>query len=392
MDLERFRSSPIGSLVEFSGTAADGSAYSHAAFHALPLGDAPQLSNRAWTAVGDARGALGRLHQGSRWVGNTAFLRQPTLRREAQSTSALEGTFAPLDEVLAADVIEQSSRTSALNEVLNFVDAAEEGFAWINGGRPISVSLLCGLHRRLVRGTAADTQDAGRVRTIQVAIGSPGGNIEDARFVPMRPGTELEAAFFDLVRWITDASLALHLDPVVAAAMAHYQFETLHPFNDGNGRIGRLLIVLQLLQMGALPDSLLSVSPWFEARRELYQQHLAQLSATGDWNEWIEFFARGIEASAVDTARRIERVLDLRDDYHRRMALANVRGVARDIADLMVASPYATLTKITAETGKPYQTTKNAVERLIELGILEDVPAQRQRIVRAREVVEAYRT
>jgi Fic family protein len=391
MDLDRFRGSPIGDLVPFSGTDAQGAQFSHAAFAAHPLTEVPTLSGDTWTKVGAARAALGRLHQGSRFVGNTSSLRQPTLRREAQSTSALEGTFAPLDEVLAADVIEQSARSSALNEVLNFVSAAEDGFDWVAQGRPVTVALLCSLHKTLVRGTPADTADAGRVRQIQVAIGSRGGRVEDARFVPMRPGRALDAAISDAVDWLNQTAADPAVDPVVAAAMLHYQFETLHPFNDGNGRVGRLLIVLQLLQAAALPDSLLSVSPWFEARREIYQDSLAEVSATGSWDQWVAFFAQGLESSALDTARRIETVLDIRDNFHARLAEANVRGIARDIADYVVSNPFVTLPQLSTHFGKPYQSIKDASARLISLGILEEVAGTTQRILRAPKIIEAYR-
>jgi Fic family protein len=334
---------------------------------------------------------LGRLHQGARFISTPSLLRQPTLRREAQSTSALEGTFAPLDDVLAADVIERSNRSSALAEVLNFVDAAERAFSWVNAGRPLTVGLICDLHRTLVAGTAADTDDAGRIRSVHVAIGSRGGRVEDARFLPMRPGPQLEAGFNDLIDWIKEKDAA-QVDPVIAAAMVHYQFETLHPFNDGNGRLGRLLIVVQLLQAQMLPDSLLSVSPWFEARRETYQDSLAEVSATGNWDQWIEFFAHGLEASANDTAKRLETILDIQARFQQRLRDAGLTGVVRDVADFMVGSPYSTVRQLSDANGKTYQANSNAVNKLIEIGILEEIQNGGRRVIRAPEVIRAYRT
>lgn len=391
LDQERFRSSPVGHLVPLRGTDSFGHEYNHVAFAASPLGGEPPLIGATWRQVTRANRALGRLHQGARFVPNLALLRQPTLRREAQSTSALEGTFAPLEEVLAANVIDQTARSSALAEVLNFVDAAESAFGWIQEGRPVTVGLVTDLHRILVAGTPADTNDAGRVRSIQVAIGSRGGQIEDARFVPMPPGTQLEVGLRDLIDWMGAADPS-EVDPVVAAAMAHYQFETLHPFNDGNGRLGRLLIVVQLLTAAVLPDSLLSVSPWFEARRDEYQDALAEVSATGDWDRWVSFFAAGLEASALDTARRIERILDIQEQYQSAIRDAGVSGIARDIADFMVGSPYATIPQIAEVTGKSYQANSNAVNKLIEIGILNEVETSNsRRIIRAPAVVQAYR-
>ena len=391
VELEKFAASPIGNLVETSGTdKRTGETYKHSAFVPDPLRSEPQLSNESWRAIGRANRALGRLQQGSRFVPNPGLLRQPTLRREAQSTSALEGTFAPLEDVLAADVIDTGSRSLALAEVLNFVEAAEVAFGTIEDGQRISLSLLRQVHAILVRGTAAETIDAGRVRSIQVAIGSRGGGIEDARFVPMPPGSQLEAGVHDLVDWISATTSPDERDPVVAAAMAHYQFETLHPFNDGNGRIGRLLIVIQLLQDGALASSLLSVSPWFEQRRERYQDELAEVSATSDWDSWVRFFAQGIEAAALDTAKRLERVLDVQDEYQRLLRDAGIRGIGRDIAAHVIGAPYVDLPTLARALGKTYQGVKDATLKLVALGILDEITVRHRKVYRARAVVEAY--
>lgn len=387
MDINKFSNSPIGDLIPITGIdGRSGESYNHVAFAAHPLGPSPSLSTGTWNAVSRASLAIGRLQQGSVLVANPSLLRRPTLRREAQSTSALEGTYAPLEEVLAADVIVGANRSSALNEVLNFVQAAERGFDWIQQTRPITVGLLSELHRILVFGTPADNDEAGRVRRIQVVIGSRGGSIYDARFIPMPEGAALEAAVGDLVQWLRPENHS-GIDPVVAAALAHYQFETLHPFNDGNGRIGRLLIVLQLVQDGILNEGLLSVSPWFEQRRSAYQELLAQVSATGDWNSWITFFAEGIEASAIDTALRIEDLIELQSRYHETIRNAGARGLIRDIADFVIGNPYVTIPNLAVATGKTYQGVSTAVRRLVELGILEQLKAGGVMAFRAPEVV-----
>lgn len=332
--------------------------------------------------------ALGRLRQGASLIPNPAILRRPTLRREAQSTSALEGTFAPIDEVLAADVIEEGRRSSALSEVLNYIDTAEHAFASIGDG-VVSVKMLCELQALLVRGTEADGSEAGQIRSIPVAIGSRSGTIYDARFVPTPPGVTLEAGVRDLLEWIALAPEVGH-NPVVAAALAHYQFETLHPFNDGNGRIGRLLIVLQLMLSDVLEEPILSVSPWFEQRREAYQDALAAVSETGNWSDWVRFFAEGIESSAQDTARRMTALLDLQSEFHQRVREANVRGVARDIVDILIAEPYVTIPRLAQLTGKTYQATSTAVSKLADIRILQELDTtQNPKIFRASEVVRA---
>lgn len=369
VDRNRFSKSPIGSLVSIRGTdGRTGTEYDHVAFVPDPLGDEPALDNAAWRAVSAANHALGALDQAGRQIPEPVLLRRPTLRREAQSTSALEGTYAPLADVLEADVGDQ--RTAELTEVLNYVQVAELAYATLAGGRRLSMSLLVELQHGLVRDTAAETRDAGRIRTVQVAIGgSPATPLSAARFVPPPPGLALESSIRDLVDWINDTPRAGR-DPVVAAAMAHYQFETLHPFNDGNGRVGRLLIVLGLIQDGSISEALLSVSPWFEARRRDYQDHLADLSATGDWSRWVQFFAQGLRDSAEETSSIVKDLLELQELHRERLRVANVRGVAEDIARSLIARPITTVTEAASLIGRGYQTASNAVERLVDLEIL----------------------
>lgn len=317
--------------------------------------------------MNEANRALARLDQASSQVPSPDLLRRPTLRREAQSTSALEGTFAPLEQVLGADTSDEKL-SKELVEVLNYVEAASVAFNYVAESGNITVGLLETCQKVLVRGTDSDTQDAGRVRTTPVAIGSPTGSIEDARFVPMPPGVELRAAIGDLIDWIR--SREIERDPIVAAALAHYQFETLHPFNDGNGRIGRLLVVLHFMVDGVLREPLLSVSPWFEARKTEYQDHLASVSATGRWDPWIRFFAEGIAASATDTALRVDRLLSVQRRYVEVLQEAGSKGVIRDIADILIGDPLVTVPMLTRRFGKAAPTVNAALERLVSLGIL----------------------
>ncbi|MGH3914329.1 MAG: Fic family protein [Pseudonocardiaceae bacterium] len=295
----------------------------------------------------------------------------------------------PLGEVLAAEVLGAASPSAQLREVLNYVYMAEAAFDWWADGRRITVGMLCELHRLLIEGTPADAGHTGRVREIQVMIGSRGGSIIDARFVPPPPGLDLEAGLQDLVDWVNSAEVRPR-DPVVAAALAHYQFEALHPFHDGNGRIGRLLVVLQLMQDGVLNDSLLSISPWFEARRVEYQERLAEVSARGDWNGWVGFFATGLEASAIDTAMRVDALLDVQERHLTVLREAGATGLARDVADSLIASPYVTVSAVVELTGKSFQAANNAVRKLVELGVLIECTGRTQgRVFEARSVVAA---
>ncbi|SNR82291.1 Fic family protein [Blastococcus mobilis] len=389
MQVDRFASSPVGHLERIQGTdGRTGREYDHVAFVPDPLDDEPELSGVTWRAVSRAGHALGRLLQAGRQVPEPALLRRPTLRREAQSTSALEGTFAPLEDVLAADALDEAPHSLELTEVLNYVQTAEFAFAEIAQGRALGLVLVEDLQGRLARGTPADTDQAGHVRTIQVAIGEAGGSIETARYVPPPPGLELERSLRDLLDW-TNASRRRNRDPVVAAAMAHYQFEALHPFNDGNGRIGRLLVVLQLIQDGALEDPLLSISPWFEQRRRDYQDRLLEVSASGDWDGWVRFFAEGIETSALDTAVRVDRLLRVQEDYAGRLRHVGATGLIRDLAKSLIAYPYIDVSRTAARLGSTFQTVNKAVARLVDLGILRERTGRSYgRLFEAAAVVE----
>ena len=375
MDRKRFGNSPVGRLVPIRGTdARSGVDFDQVAFSPDALAEMPVLTTATWSVVTRAHHALGRLTQAAQMIPNPERLRRPTLSREAQSTSALEGTYAPLAEVMASDDIDEDvpdTASAALKEVLNYIRCARRAFAWIGDQRPLTVGLLLELHEILVRGTASETVDAGRVRRVPVVIGSRAASIYEARFIPPPAGVDLEASFADLVQWISNPRTGS--DPVVAAALVHYQFETLHPFNDGNGRIGRLLVVVQLMMAGLLSDSLLSISPWFEARREPYQNHLAEVSATGDWDSWVSFFAEGIAASATDTVIRVDRLLELQKLYHEAVRNAGGRGLIIELVDLLIGMPYLTIPQAAARTGKTYPAAKTAINRLMELGILAEV-------------------
>ena len=330
--------SPVGTLVPIAGTdGRNGQPYEYFAFLAEDLRSNVELASATWTVIARAEVALGRLDQAARQVPEPALLRRPILRREAQSTSALEGTFAPLEEILESEPEDRGRLSVDVREILNYVVAAEYGFEWVEE-RPLTVGLLEELQRTLVVGTRAGAySDAGRVRNRHVFIGARDRNIEQARFVPAPFGDQLVSGLESLLQWVNNPPE--HLSPVVQAAMAHYQFETLHPFSDGNGRIGRLLIVLQLMRLGVLRHPMLVVSPWFEERREQYQDGLLNLSKTGEWEPWIWFFATGVEAAATRTHSRVDQLLAWQAQALSRAREGRASGVAERLAGQLIGAP-----------------------------------------------------
>jgi Fic family protein len=370
MDHEGLLDSPLGTIVPIQGTdPLNGRRFEHFAYVPAPLPTELALRSSTWKQVALAEAALGRLDQASQQVPEPALLRRPALRREAQSTSALEGTYAPFATVLASEPEDRRGLSLEVREILNYVVAAEEGFAWIRD-RPITVSLIERLQQVLVADTPSERYHAGKVRERQVFIGSRGRPIEDSRFVPPPPGEALRAAVADWVAWVREPPH--DFSPVVRAAMAHYQFETLHPFFHGNGRIGRLLIALSLMSDGVLREPILVVSPWFEARRDDYQDGLLALSQSGAWDDWIGFFATGVAESADSTRLRVERLTAWRETALARVRTAGVSGVAERVAGELIGSPIVRAPSIARQHHITPQGAMLALRRLAELGIVAE--------------------
>lgn len=232
---------------------------------------------------------------------------------------SLEGTYVPLKEVLAADMGEHA-RGSDIREVLKYEHAANEAFNALASGSPITSGLLENAQKTIVTGTRDEDTSAGSVRSTQVAIGSRRHRVGPTR--AHATGDAPHCCALDLVRWI-EAPDDRGRDPVVWAAMARYQFETLHPFTDGNWRVGQLLIVLQFMRRGLLSEPLLALSQ--------YQDVMANVSASGEWGTWVTLVARAPAASACDAARRARQLHRVQQEYVD--TLASSRVLARRKSD-----------------------------------------------------------
>lgn len=393
VDVHLFNDDAPGRLVPISDVDPLLGQWVHRAFVPDPLPSTmPQLAPRTYLAVADARASLAALDNTARQLPNPTLLRLPALRREAQSTSALEGTYAPLADVLIADEDEPS--TAELVEILNYVRAANHGFAWVTDGRPISLGLICDLQGLLMANTPL-AGESGRLRDRQVVIGrragaDPGGfPVREARFVPPPPGDALVAGMDALVAWIGSDHHG-DIDPVVEAAMSHYQLETLHPFRDGNGRIGRLLVVLHLQALGVLGEPTLTVSPWFEARRAEYYDRMLAVSTHGDWDAFVGFFARGLEQAAEQTRAEMVALTQVQAELKERVRSSPLRAdSAHALVDLAVANPTFTVRRVQAELGLSYGRANRVVAQLVDLGILDVVdPAAYKRRFFAPRVMQ----
>lgn len=388
-----FQDGAPGTLVTISDTDPLLGQWEHKAFVPSPLPrELPFLEPRTYLVVAEARAALAALENTATQLPNPTLLREPTLRLEAQSTSALEGTYAPIAEVLVAD--EDEPPTAELVEILNYVRMANHAYAWITDGRPVSAGFLGDLQGLLMRGTPLE-KVSGRVRDTQVVIGrrpaaDPAGfPVHASRFVPPPPGVDLESGVRDLVTWLGEDHRGT-LDPVIAAAMSHYQFETLHPFRDGNGRVGRLLIVLHLQLTGVLTEPTLTVSPWFESRRGTYYDRLLGVSTRGHWDGFVRFFAEGLREAATATREEMVALVAVQAELKERVRASTLRAdSAHALVDLAVATPTFTVRRVESALGLSYGRANKLVGQLVDLGILRVIdPAAYKRRFFAPRVID----
>ena len=366
----------MGELVDITGSDPVTGSWRHKAFIPVPLSsDEPPISGGTYRMVAAAGRALAALDATAQQLPNPYLLRTPSLRREAQSTSALEGTYAPLREVLTAD--DDAPATAEMTEILNYVRMANSGFLWAQEGRPITLSLIEDLQGELMRGTPLEAA-SGRLRDSQVMIGRrPGAHsaapIHASRFVPVPPGDRLRAGVRALVDWLHQDH-AGDIDPIIAAGMAHYQFETLHPFRDGNGRLGRFLIVLTLLSSSVLSEPTLTVSPWFEERRAEYYDALLRVSTHGDWDTFLTFFSRGLAAAATNTRHQMLALAAAHQSLKETVRASSLRSAhAFDLVDFAVANPSFTVRKVEAALGISYGRANGLVAQLTDIGVLDVV-------------------
>lgn len=376
MDLSIFTDATPGRLVPINGTDPSGEPWTHAAFIPNPLSRvSPTLSPATYLVVGNARAALAALDSTATRLPDPRLFRRPSLQAEAQSTSALEGTYAPLADVLIAD--EDRPANLDIREVLNYIQMADTAFGWVEAGRPLTVGMLSELQGILVSRTRGESPSSGSVRDQQVVVGRRStAAVNDmpvlaARFIPSPPGLDLRANLQDLLDWMSDESITKELDPVVAAALGHYQFEALHPFHDGNGRIGRLLVVLHLYKLGVLVEPTLTVSPWFENRRSEYYDYLLGVSARGDWDSYVRFFATGLEASARDTHGRMLALVDVQSSLKERVRRSTLRAdTAQALVDFAVSHVSFTARSVERSLGISYGRANQLITQLVALGIL----------------------
>jgi len=374
VDASKFQDNAPGTLVRIPGDIPG-----KRAFLPDPLPPKWQFAERLWPLLAEAKQQIGILEGLGRILPNPAILLRPMEDREALSSSRLEGTYASPRELLLFEMRPQepASETDRANdwrEVYNYRLALQKG---TTSPLPLSLRLIRTIHKVLLTGVRGKDRTPGRFRRIQVAIGTT------ARFVPP-PAAGLMTCLDPLEKYMH--STATPYDPLVDCFLVHYQFETIHPFIDGNGRVGRLLLAMMLQQKCSLSKPWLYMSEYFERHRDEYCERLFDVSAGARWEEWIEFCLKGTVTQAKDTIQRCERLVRIREEFMK--TVFDIGGSVRlnQIVEDVFHSPFVRVADLARRLEVTYPTARADLERLEQAGIFAPLPGATPKTYYAPEV------
>ncbi len=315
--------------------------------------------------------ALGRLDGSVLTLPNPDLFVFMYVRKEAVLSSQIEGTQSSLQDLLAAEAqLFNQNLPKDVDEVVNYVRAMNHGLARLSE-LPVSVRLIREIHAELLRGVRGGRLQPGELRTSQNWIGAPGCTLNTASFVPPPPLAVPEV--------LGELEKFLHRDdrlpPLVKIALAHVQFETIHPFLDGNGRVGRLLITFLLTECGALHKPVLYLSHYFKQQRQAYYEHLQAVRDRGDWEAWLAFFLRGVIEVAGEAAETARRVLQLREQHRTAITaqLGRAAGNGHKVLESLFDRPIVAVNDVAKLTGTTYVAANSLVAKLVELDILSEM-------------------
>lgn len=341
---------------------------------ALPPVPPIELNGEMHTLLSKADRALGRLDGSITTLPNPDLFVFMYVRKEAVLSSQIEGTQSSLQDVLAAEArILDHERPSDVREVLNYIDALRHGLERLES-LPISVRLFREIHEHLMRGVRGSHLTPGELRRTQNWIGPAGCTLNSATFVPPPPD-QVPQALSDLERFLHhDQSLPM----LIRIGLAHAQFETIHPFLDGNGRIGRLLIAFLLCEADVLQKPVLYLSHYFKRERQAYYDHLQAIRDHGKWEAWLHFFLNGVAEVSQQATETVRRILQLREDHRALIAdeLGYSAGSAHRVLEEMYKRPILSVKDVREITGNSFAAANNLVAKLSELGMLREITGQ----------------
>lgn len=350
--------------------------------HKLP----PKL-NLDWDlsrAIAAAERALGHLAGIGSTLSNPHLLIRPFVRKEAVLSSRIEGTQASLSDLFLFDAAgAPPPAASDVGEVASYVTALEMALERAKEF-PISLRFLRDIHRVLMQqATRAEDATPGEFRRSQNWIGTVGARLDQAIYVPP-PANAMESALSDFELYLHEAQSFPFL---VWLALIHYQFEAIHPFRDGNGRLGRLLLVVLMSVHGVLPQPLLYLSAFFEKHRSVYYARLLAVSQRGEWEEWIHFFLRAVEEQSNDAVTRSRRLHALRDQYRAQMKSTRSSGLLLVTIDELFKSPAVSIPLLAQTLDVTYRSAQQIIEKLLVAQIVVEATGRlRNRIYYAPEI------
>ena len=357
MSMNQLRNSPCGRLVP--------TVRGQSAFVPSPLPRHIQPSMPLMHSLDEASSAVATLAGVGETISNPHLLIHPFMRREAVLSSRIEGTQASISELFQYEASGSRRPRGDVEEVANYVRALDHGLNLLEE-LPISVRLINKVHSDLMMGVRGGEKRPGELRDEQVWIGAPAAPIEEAHYIPP-PGNLVRDLLFDWERFVNECET---LPPLFQCATMHYQFEAIHPYLDGNGRIGRLLIPLFLYAKKILPTPLLYLSAYFERDRNAYYDQLFRLSATGDWETWIVYFLKGVAEQARDALLRVRRVRDLQDQKRQVRLQRRESGNALRLLDELFARPIMTAVEAARLLDVTPAGARRILERLVQAGIV----------------------
>lgn len=329
---------------------------------------------------------IGILEGLSRQIPNIELFVSMYVRKEALLSSQIEGTQATLDDILDPRVEENTNRHVA--DVVNYIKASQYAGRRLKE-LPICNRLIKEIHGVLMQNVRGEEKNPGEFRRSQNWIGPAGGTLKNARYIPPNPDDMIKA-MYDLEKFINDEN---GMEPLIKTALIHYQFETIHPFLDGNGRIGRLLINLFLMERELLSHETLYISYFLKRNRIEYYDRLTEVRTKGNFEQWVKFFLLGINESAMDAIRTIDELVKLHNKNIK--AVENTGRAAKTIIkvfDCLEDCPIIDIGKTSEALGFSFGAVSNAVERLIQLGILKQTEsAQRNRVFAYEEYLNILR-
>ncbi|WP_265035555.1 MULTISPECIES: Fic family protein [unclassified Wolbachia] len=352
------------------------------AFIPNPLPPKFEWDNDLVNSLSRADHILGMLSREGAKLPNPHLLIRPFITREAVLSSRIEGTQATLGEILAQEAGANVDRNpDDLQEVRNYISALDYGLKRLQSF-PLSLQLVKEIHGKLMQGVRGSHAIPGEFRRVQNWIGSSGCTIDTAKYVPPMPG-ELMGCLDSFEKFLHDRTLP----PLIHIALCHYQFEAIYPFLDGNGRIGRLLITLLLIERKLLPLPLLYLSAFFEATKSEYYDQLYNISNRGTWHDWFSYFLNGVVLQSLDALSRAERINILIANWQTEVS-SKTEGVASGIVRYLAVNPYFTIRKVVENLGVVFTTAQRAIVKLEDLGIVSQTSqGKRDRVYCATDIL-----